>query len=70
MKPVVSIARVIDQDTFAALTEAVSRLGNLADLMVTHRIHRLVVVRGEKIAGIVSIRDILSALRDSYLSCS
>ena len=33
MKPVVSIARVIDQDTFAALTEAVSRLGNLADLI-------------------------------------
>ena len=41
-------------------------IGKLADLLVTHRIHRLVIVCGEQIAGIVSIRDILGALQSNY----
>ena len=41
-------------------------LGKLADLLLSHHIHRLVVVRGERIAGVVSVRDILGALRDRY----
>ena len=62
------ISTLMSRQVITAVEE--DPIGKLADLMVTHRIHRLVVVRGEKIAGIVSIRDILSALRDSYLSRS
>ena len=62
------ISTLMSRQVITAVEE--DPIGKLADLMVTHRIHGLVVVRGEKIAGIVSIRDILSALRDSYLSRS
>ncbi len=41
-------------------------IGKLADAMVIHRIHRLIIVRDEKIAGIVSIRDILGGLQTHY----
>jgi CBS domain-containing protein len=41
-------------------------IGKLADAMVSHRIHRLIVVRDEKISGIVSIRDILGGLQTHY----
>lgn len=37
MKPIVSIERVFDQDTYAALTAAFSRLGHLADLIPAGR---------------------------------
>jgi predicted transcriptional regulator len=47
-------------------TSEKSPLGELAGLMISHHIHRLIVVRGEKIVGIVSVRDILRALRDRY----
>ncbi len=33
MKPIVSIERVFDQDTFAAVTQAFRRLGDLAELI-------------------------------------
>ena len=42
------------------------QVGKVADLMMTHRIHRVVVVCGEQIAGIVSVRDILGALQARY----
>lgn len=41
-------------------------LGELADLMVTNRIHRLIIVEGRKAAGIVSVMDILRTLRDQH----
>lgn len=43
-------------------------LGELAELMVYHRIHRLVVARADRIVGIVSVLDILQALRDQHLA--
>lgn len=39
-------------------------LGQLADQMITHRIHRVVVVRGDRAVGVVSVADILCGLRD------
>ena len=45
-------------------------LGQLADLLLSHRIHRLIVVRGEGIAGIVSVSDILRCLRTQFRSPS
>lgn len=47
------------------ITEDTS-LGELAELMVHHRIHRVVVVRADRIVGIVSVLDILQALRDQH----
>ncbi|MDP6776965.1 MAG: CBS domain-containing protein [Candidatus Latescibacteria bacterium] len=41
-------------------------MGELADLMVTHRIHRLIIVEGRKAVGIVSVMDILRTLRDQH----
>ncbi len=41
-------------------------IGELADTMLSHRIHRLVVVRDRKAVGIVSIGDILRTLRDRF----
>ena len=45
-------------------------LGQLADQLLTHRIHRLVVVRGEGIAGVVSVSDILHCLQSQFRSSS
>ena len=41
-----------------------SHIGEVAARMVSNRIHRVIVVQGEKIVGIVSVTDILRALRD------
>ncbi|MDP6041308.1 MAG: CBS domain-containing protein [Candidatus Latescibacteria bacterium] len=41
-------------------------VGALADTMLSHRIHRLIIVREHKAVGIVSVGDILRALRDSH----
>ncbi len=43
-----------------------THIGELADLMISHRIHRVIIVRDEKAVGIVSTLDILRALRDQY----
>lgn len=43
-------------------------VGKIADTMVSHRIHRVIIVRGEAAVGIVSITDILRTLRDRYLA--
>lgn len=37
-------------------------LGEVAGLLLSHRIHRLIIVRGEEIAGIVTVRDLLRAV--------
>ena len=39
-------------------------IGTVADLMASNRIHRVVVVRGAELVGIISVMDILRALRD------
>ena len=39
-------------------------IGTVADLMASNRIHRVVVVRGPELVGIISVMDILRALRD------
>ncbi len=41
-------------------------MGELADLMVTNRIHRLIIVDNRKAVGIVSVMDILRTLRDQH----
>lgn len=41
-------------------------IGELADTMLSHKIHRLIVVRHHKAVGVVSVGDILRALRDSH----
>ena len=41
-------------------------VGEVADRMVSHRIHRLIIVRGREVVGIVSVTDILRTLRDRY----
>ena len=40
-----------------------TEVGSLADTMVTHNVHRLIVVQGDRTEGIVSVKDILHALR-------
>lgn len=45
-------------------------LGELADLLLSHRIHRLIVVKGMKIAGIVSVSDILRCLQSQFRASS
>ncbi|MFH1566754.1 MAG: CBS domain-containing protein [Gemmatimonadota bacterium] len=56
----------IDQimSTRAITAPEEASLGRLADLMITHTIHRVVVVRAEQVVGVVSVRDILRGLRD------
>lgn len=39
-------------------------MAQLADLLLTHGIHRVVVVREARAVGVVSVRDILRGLRD------
>ncbi len=39
-------------------------IGTVADLMATQRIHRVIVVRHDTLVGIISVMDILRALRD------
>jgi CBS domain-containing protein len=41
-------------------------LGRLAKQLLSHRIHRLIVVAGDRIAGIVTVRDILRSLQQQY----
>ena len=41
-------------------------IGELADILVSRKIHRLVIVRNKKAVGIVSVGDILRALRDNH----
>jgi len=43
-------------------------VGEIADTMVTHRIHRIIIVREDVAVGIVSITDILRTLRDRFLA--
>ena len=58
------IATLMSRHVITTTEEA--PLGKLADLLLSHRIHRLVIVREDRIAGIVSVRDILRALQDRY----
>lgn len=41
-------------------------LGDLAGMLISNRIHRLIIVRDDKAEGIVSTGDILRTLRDRY----
>ncbi len=50
----------------AIVAEEQTGIGVLADMMLTHLIHRIVIVRGSQVVGIVSVRDILVALRDRF----
>ena len=50
----------------AIVAEEQTSIGALADMMLAHLIHRIVIVRGSQVVGIVSIRDILVALRDRF----
>jgi CBS domain-containing protein len=43
-------------------------LGELAEMLLFHRIHRVVVVRADRIVGIISVLDILQTLRDQHLT--
>ena len=43
-----------------------TELGALADIMVSKSIHRLIVVEGDRTVGIVSVKDILHALRHQF----
>lgn len=45
-------------------------LSAAATEMVTHRIHRLFVVEGDKLVGVISTRDIMLAIRDVRLKRS
>jgi CBS domain-containing protein len=42
-------------------------VSEVCDKMISRRIHRVVVVQDEKLCGIISVLDILQALRDRYL---
>lgn len=44
-----------------------THIGDLAGRMISHRIHRLIIVRDKTIVGIISVRDILRSLRDRYV---
>jgi CBS domain-containing protein len=41
-------------------------IGELAHIMLSHKIHRLIIVRGHKAVGVVSVGDILRALQDNH----
>ena len=43
-----------------------AHIGELADRMVSNSIHRLIIVRGDRMVGIISVRDILRSLGDRY----
>jgi CBS domain-containing protein len=47
-------------------TSEKATVGEVADLMLSHRIHRLIIVRGARIVGIVSVSDILKSLQRQY----
>jgi CBS domain-containing protein len=47
-------------------TSEKATVGEVADLMLSHRIHRLIIVRGAKIVGIVSVSDVLKSLQRQY----
>jgi CBS domain-containing protein len=48
----------------AITTTEDASIGTVADLMATKRIHRVIVVRQQALVGIISVMDILRALRD------
>jgi CBS domain-containing protein len=56
------IGELMSKRAITATEEAT--LGELADLLITHRIHRVVVTREARAVGVVSVRDILRGLRD------
>ena len=41
-------------------------IGELSDKLVTHQIHRVIVVQDNRVVGIVSVTDILRTLRDRF----
>lgn len=45
-------------------------LGALAGQLIAHRIHRLVIVRQERVTGIVTVRDILRVLQVNFSGSS
>ena len=56
-----AIGDLMSREAITAGREA--SLGELADILITHGIHRVIVVDGDRAVGIVSIRDILEGLR-------
>ena len=56
------VSRIMSRNVITAENDA--SIGKLADLMVTNRIHRVIIVQNDKISGIVSVMDILNSLRD------
>lgn len=56
------IADLVSRHAITAREQA--RLGEVADLMVSRSVHRVLIVRGDAIVGIVSVRDVLRGLRD------
>jgi len=58
------IRDLMSRDVITALEE--TPVGKIADTMVTHRIHRVIIVTGDRAVGIVSVTDILRTLRDRY----
>lgn len=56
------IADLVSRHAITASEQA--RIGEVADLMVSRGVHRVLVVRGPAVVGIVSVSDILRGLRD------
>ena len=56
-----TVRTIMSQNAITATLDAA--VGDLADTMVTHNVHRIIIVKGDKPKGIVSVKDILHALR-------
>jgi CBS domain-containing protein len=62
-------AHVRDIMSKTAITaESDTPIASLAEIMVTHRIHRVIIVQGSALRGIVSTMDILRAVKDGKIS--
>jgi len=62
-------AHVRDIMSKTAITaESDTPIASLAEIMVTHRIHRVIIVQGSALRGIVSTMDILRAVKDGEIS--
>lgn len=56
------VGALMSRQAITATEEA--SIGEVADLMASRRIHRVIVVRDRDLVGIISVMDILQALRD------
>ena len=64
--PDLRVAEIMSPEAITATADA--SIADLAGIMYTSKIHRVIILDGERLAGIVSTMDILRAVKDGRVS--